>query len=300
MEIRKAQRKRAKLRIGVSWPSGSGKTYSSLLLARGIASDWNKICLIDTENWSGELYSHLGEYNAITLNTFSPQEYEKAIETCEKAGMEVIIIDSMTHEWKYLLERADQITQASASKNSYTAWAQITPIHDKFIQKILQSSCHIITTVRSKQDYDMTKNSAGKTVVQKVGMKQETRDGFEYELTLSLDVDTSHIATQSKDRTGLFSDPLWFKISEDTGKILKEWNESGKDEEAEKEKIHQELLEKIKGAETFDELKEAFDIAKDKFAFIGKIRSEEIVNEKEIMKEKLQKPLEEVSEIFSN
>lgn len=119
----------------------------------------------------------------------------------QKAGMEVIIIDSITHEWKFILEKVDSITQASNSKNSYTAWGQATPQHDKFIQAILQSPCHVITTVRSKQDYDMGKNEYGKTTVTKVGMKAETREGFEYELTLSLDIDIKHNATASKDRT---------------------------------------------------------------------------------------------------
>lgn len=223
--LRKAERKKAKLRIGLSGPSGSGKTYSALLLARGMASDWNKIALIDTENGSGELYSNLGEYNALTLNEFKPSDYVQAIKTCEEAWMEVIIIDSITHEWKYILDAVEKITQASNAKNSYTAWAKATPQHDTFIQSILQSNCHIISTVRSKQDYDMSKDANGKTVVRKVGMKQETRDGFEYELTLSLDIDQYHNATASKDRTWLFSDWSPFGITEAIGKKVKEWNE---------------------------------------------------------------------------
>lgn len=224
--LHKAQRKQAKLRIGLSWPSGSGKTYSALRLARGLASSWDKVALIDTENGSGELYSHLGEYNAITLTEFKPSDYISAIKECEEAGMEVIVIDSITHEWKYILEAVDKITQSSNSKNSYTAWGKATPQHDSFVQAILQSNCHIITTVRSKQDYDMGKNDKGYTTVTKVGMKQETRDGFEYELTVSLDIAQNHMATASKDRTTLFSDNLWFQITEETGEKLKEWNES--------------------------------------------------------------------------
>lgn len=237
MNLRKAERKKAKLRIGLSGPSGSGKTYSALLLARGIASDWDKVAIIDTENGSGELYSHLGGYNAITLDEFNPANYVNAIEVCEDAGMEVIIIDSITHEWKNLLDTVETITQASNSKNSYTAWAKATPLHDSFIQSILKSKCHVITTVRSKQDYDMSKDDKGKTVVTKVGMKQETRDGFEYELTVSLDLTISHMATASKDRTTLFSDSLGFKITEETGKKLRDWNESGTDPEIERTQI---------------------------------------------------------------
>lgn len=226
MELRKAQRKKAKLKIGIAWPSGSGKTYSALKLARWLTDSWDKICLIDTENWSWELYSNLWDYNIITLTDFKPSDYITAIETAEKAGMEVIIIDSITHEWKYLLDQVDKLTQASTSKNSYTVWGKITPHHDKFVQSILQSTCHIITTVRSKQDYDMWKNEYGKATVTKVGMKQETRDWFEYELTIAFDIDIKHNATTSKDRTQLFKDES-LVISEDTGKKILDWAESG-------------------------------------------------------------------------
>jgi hypothetical protein len=231
MELRKAQRKQAKLRIGLSWPSGSGKTYSALLLARWMATSWDKVAIIDTENGSGELYSHLGNYNAITLDNFSPVTYVLAIKACEDAGMEVIIIDSITHEWKYILEKVDELSKWA--KNSFTAWWTATPFHDKFVQAILQSKCHVITTVRSKQDYDMVKDiSTGKTTIQKLWMKHESREGFEYELTVSLDINTDHLAKTSKDRTGLFADDLgWFKITEEVGKKIKAWNQEGKIEE---------------------------------------------------------------------
>lgn len=237
MEIKKAQRKRAKLRIGLSWPSGSWKTMSALKLAKGLVGDWTKVCLIDTENWSGELYSDLWEYNVITITDFRPSTYIEAIKAAESAWMEAIIIDSITHEWKYILEAVDKITQASAAKNSYTAWAKATPQHDAFIQAILQSPAHMITTVRSKQDYDMSKNSEGKTIVKKVGMKQETRDWFEYELTVSFDIDITHTAVASKDRTNLFNGELGFTINEDLGLKLKKWNESGAKEIEKKKDI---------------------------------------------------------------
>lgn len=155
-----------------------------------------------------------------------PTAYMRAIKECEDAGMEVIIIDSITHEWKYILEAVDKIASGGRGMNNYTAWGKATPMHDAFIQSVIQSKCHIITTVRSKQDYVMDKDDSGKTKIQKVGMKQETREGFEYELTVSLDINISHLATVSKDRTGLFDD-LPFTVTEDIGKKLKEWNDSG-------------------------------------------------------------------------
>ena len=224
MEIKKAQRKKIKLKIGLAWPSWSWKTMSALKLAKWLVNDWSKICVIDTENWSADLYSHLWEYNTLTLTEFKPSKYIEAIKACEEAGIECIIIDSITHEWKYMLEMIETLTQQSTSKNSYTQWAKATPHHDKFIQAILQSPCHIITTVRSKQDYDMSKDENGRTKIQKVWMKQETRDWFEYELTLSFDIWINHFALISKDRTALFDDsPI--KLDEKVGIKLKEWCE---------------------------------------------------------------------------
>ena len=101
MELRKTNRSQAKIRLALQGPSGSGKTYSSLLIAYGLCKDWNKIAVIDTENKSADLYAHLGEYNVITLTApFSPERYIEAIETCEQEGIEVIIIDSLSHEWE--------------------------------------------------------------------------------------------------------------------------------------------------------------------------------------------------------
>ena len=141
--------------------------------------------------------------------------------------MDVIIIDSITHEWKYILEAVDKLT--NGAKN-FAAWGKATPMHDMFVQSILKSACHVITTVRSKQDYDMSKDEkTGKSVVTKLGLKPETREGFEYELTVSLDIDIKHFASISKDRTGELLktyDLLPFNITEDTGKIIRAWHDS--------------------------------------------------------------------------
>ena len=98
MKLQKAKREQVKLRLGLSGASGFGKTYSALLLAYGITGDWSKIAVIDTENNSASLYANLGEYNVLPLTApFSPERYIEAIKTCEDDGMDVIIIDSITH-----------------------------------------------------------------------------------------------------------------------------------------------------------------------------------------------------------
>ncbi len=226
LQLKKATRKQVKLRLGLSAVSGGGKTMSALLLAYGMTNDWSKIAVIDTENGSASLYSHLGEFNTIDLQApFTPERYIEAINACENGGMEVIIIDSVTHEWDGkggILDISNSMTG-----NSYTNWAKITPRHDAFINSILQSKCHIITSVRRKQDYEMSKDSQGKTKIEKIGLKEITREGFEYELTLNLNIEINHHATASKDRTGLFADKPEFVITAETGKQLIEWCNSG-------------------------------------------------------------------------
>lgn len=226
MKLQKATKKQVKLRLGMSAVSGGGKTYSSLLLAFGMTGDWSKIAVIDTENESASLYSDLGEYNVLPLSApYSPERYIEAIKTCEDAGIEVIIIDSITHEWDGkggILEISNSMTG-----NSFTNWAKLTPRHQAFIDSILQSKCHMITTVRRKQDYEMTKDSDGRLKVEKAGLKEITREGFEYELTVNFELDTKHNVSVSKDRTNLFMGKPNFIITPDTGRQIMEWCTNG-------------------------------------------------------------------------
>ena len=212
----------------MSGPSGAGKTYSALLVAKGIAGDWSKIAVIDTENGSGELYSDLGEYNIITLDApYSPERYIEAIKAAEDAGMEVIIIDSVTHEWDGkggCLEINENLASAKFKGNTWAAWSETTPRHRKFLEAILTSPAHIITTARAKTDTIQTEDKK----IKKVGLKEIQREGYEYELTLNFTIDReNHLAIASKDRTKLFIDRDPFLITEETGKELRAWNEGG-------------------------------------------------------------------------
>jgi len=258
MAIRKVSRTKAKLRIGMSAPSGFGKTYSALRLARGIASNWDKICIIDTENGSADFYQDLGDYNVNPLNApYTPERYIQAIKECEEAGMEVIIVDSITHEWD---GKGGCLEIVESLGGRYQDWGKVTPRHQAFVQSILTSPCHVITTVRKKQDYEMSKDNNGKLTVQKAGLKEITRDGFEYELTLSFNIENkNHLAVASKDRTGLFDNKPEFVITEETGKILKEWAESGA--EAPKIKTVDEVItdfEKCTSIKHFNNIKKKY------------------------------------------
>jgi hypothetical protein len=224
MKLQKASRKKAKIKLCLQGPSGSGKTYSALLLAYGLCNDWAKICVIDTENHSADLYSQLGEYNTISLTgPYTPERYMQAIDVCVKAGIEVIIIDSLSHEWEYIIN-----FHASLVGNSFTNWSKVTPRHNEFIQTLLDTNKHVIATVRTKQDYVLNERN-GKMVPEKIGLKPIQRDDLEYLFTLTFELDRNHIAQSTKDRTGLFSNKQGQLINEDTGKSILEWCNYGKE-----------------------------------------------------------------------
>lgn len=243
MQLRKSERKKARIKMALQGSAGSGKTYSSLLLAQGLLNgDFSKVAIIDTENGSADLYAHLGQYNVLTLTPpFTPENYVKAIDLCAKSGMEVIIIDSMSHCWDYLLEY-----HASLAGNSFQNWAKITPRQKAFVDKLLQAEAHIIATMRTKQDYVLNQKD-GKYVPEKVGLKAVQRDGLDYEFTLVFEVDIKHFSAASKDRTGLFMGKPEFVINSATGRKILEWCNSGTN--------LQDARNKIKECTTLDNLK---------------------------------------------
>lgn len=228
MEIRKAVRKKAKLRLGLVAPSGAGKTYSALQMAFGLGG---KVGMIDTEHGSGDLYAHLGDYDIINIEApYTVQKYRDAIAAFEREGYGVIIIDSLSHAWAGeggLLDKQGKIAD-SGKGNSYTAWRTITPEHNGLIDAMLQSPCHVIATMRAKTEYVIEKNDRGKDTPRKIGMAPIQRDGMDYEFTVVFDVDAQHVAHASKDRTSLF-DGQYFTIGSKTGEQLREWLDSGVD-----------------------------------------------------------------------
>ncbi|MDB5207536.1 MAG: family ATPase [Flavisolibacter sp.] len=227
MQLRKATRKQAKIRLGLSAVSGGGKTYSAILIAKGLCGDLSKVAVIDTENGSADLYAHLGDYNVLPLTApFTPERYIEAIRSCEKAGMEVIIVDSISHEWD---GKGGCLEIVESLGGKYQDWAKVTPRHQAFLDAILQSSSHIITTVRRKQDYEMIKDG-NRIKIEKGGLREITREGFEYELTINLEMDTKHNASASKDRTNLFMGKPSFVPTEKTGEVIAQWCEQGEEQ----------------------------------------------------------------------
>lgn len=228
--FKKAQRSLSKLRLAIQGPSGSGKTYGALQLAKGLGG---RIAVIDTERGSASLYSDIEgmpEFDVLDLDApFTPERYIEAITAAEQAGYDILIIDSMTHEWSGVggcLEINDALARSRYKGNSWAAWNEVTPRHRKFVDKMLTSTCHIIATMRSKTDTVQNERN-GRKVVEKVGIKTEQRDGMDYEFTIVFDVTpTDHIATTSKDRTALFNDPMILNV--EVGQKIASWLSSAK------------------------------------------------------------------------
>ena len=227
--FKKAERKKAKLKLAITGPTGSGKTYSALRLAKGIGG---KIAVIDTENGSASLYSEKFDFDVLDMKPpFTTEKYIEAINCAEKAGYETIVIDSLTHAWAGeggLLEQKAQL-DSRPNSNHWTNWGPIDKKDLALKNAYLHSTCHIISTMRSKMEYAQAEEN-GKKKIQKVGLAPIQRDGLAYEFTTVFDIAMDHQAETSKDRTGVFDGRI-FKITEETGEEIAKWLNSGKAEE---------------------------------------------------------------------
>ena len=271
MQFQKAERKKSKLRLALTGPSGSGKTYGALLTAKGIGG---RIAVIDTEKGSASLYSDIVDFDVLELSApYTPERYRQAVQLAVNNGFDVIIIDSITHEWSGAggcLELHDEIAKAKFKGNTWSAWSETKARHRALIDDLLACHAHIIVTMRSKTETAQAEVN-GRKQVQKLGMKAEQNDGIEYEFTTVLDlIHDGNFAQPSKDRTGLFppnGNP--FKLSIETGQKLVEWLESGVDLNLERlkkaEALKDKMLEKINEADTNERIEEMRKYVNEKF-----------------------------------
>lgn len=204
--FKKAVRSQRKARIALCGPTGSGKTYTALQIAKELGEP---IALIDTERSSAALYSGLVSFDVLDLCIFSPQNYIQAIHEAADANYPVLVIDSFSHAWtgkEGILQQVDKIAARMKNPNSYTAWKEGTPMFQELIDTILDYPGHVIVTMRSKMDYAQDKNSDGRTVIKKLGMAPVQREGVEYEFDLVGDMDVDHQIVITKSRFAELSD----------------------------------------------------------------------------------------------
>ncbi len=228
LTFQKATKAKVKARVAIDGPSGAGKTYSALILATVLANG-GKIAVIDTERGSASLYSDKFDFDVLELDTFSPALYTQAITAAENAGYQVIVIDSLSHAWEGEGGALDQVDQKATQikGNSYVAWKDVTPMHRRMVDAMLQSKAHIVVTMRSKMEYVQEKNEKGNTVIRKVGMAPIQRQGMEYEFTIVADMDVDHHIAISKSRCEEMADKVALKPGADFWKRFTDWLNTG-------------------------------------------------------------------------
>lgn len=203
MSFKPATRTRARARVAIDGPAKAGKSFTALRLAHAIGG---RIAAVDTEFGSLSKYAGAapdGEgpfaFDVLELTQFAPTSYIAAIHDAERAGYQVLVIDSLSHAWVGeggILDQADR----KQGGNSFTKWADLTPQHRKLVDAILATPMHVIATMRSKQEYVLEPDAKGKMVPRKVGLAPVQREGMEYEFDLLCSVDQEHTLRVSGSR----------------------------------------------------------------------------------------------------
>ncbi|MCI6457176.1 MAG: ATP-binding protein [Clostridium sp.] len=221
--FQKAKKEKVWTKVLLGGASGSGKSYSALRLATGLAKKANsRIAAIDTEAGRIRYYANEFDFDDLQLEEpYTPQKYIDAINQAIDGDYKVLIIDSISHEWNYCVETHDKMPG-----NSYTNWQKITPMHNQFMEKVLQCPMHVIATVRGKDEYVLEEKN-GKQTPKKVGLGYKQRDGVEYEYTVTFNIDQdTHVSSVSKDNTHIF-EGRFEVLTEKDGEALYEWANSG-------------------------------------------------------------------------
>ena len=228
MPFTKATKHEAKLRLALAGPSGFGKTYTALQLATHLGGP---IAVVDTERGSARKYADLFTFDVLELDSFHPQGYIDAIHDAEAAGYAVLILDSLSHAWTGkdgALELVDKAakrlatTYRSGKEDSFTAWREVTPIHNALVDAMVQSRLHLIVTLRTKTEY-VVETKDGRTAPRKIGLAPIQRDGLEYEFDVFADLDQDNNLIVRKTRCPALAGGVFAKAGKEVATILNTW-----------------------------------------------------------------------------
>jgi hypothetical protein len=228
MALKRATKELSKLRLAIYGLSGGGKTFSSLAIAEGIVKVFGgKIALLDTEFRTANKYASIFNFETDDFGEPSIDNYIKFIDMVkEDPDVTVLVIDSLTHAWQYILEMVDKLKETTCRGDSRKAWSMMTPEYKKLVNAILRAPFHIIGTMRAKTEWSTTNENGNKTV-RRDTLAPEQRDGFEYEFDMLIELNANHYGTVIKDRTGKFQDEIIQKPGFDFGRKLAEWLKDG-------------------------------------------------------------------------
>ena len=224
MAFIKAKREKVWLKMLLTGASGSGKSFSALRVSKGLAEKCgSRVAVISTEGSRTKYYADIFDYDVDELTSYDPESYIESIDEAISAGYQVIVIDSISHEWSRLND-----IHSALSGNSFTNWGKLKPRHRAFMEKILHSPAHIICCARGKTEWAL-QDKNGKQVPQKLGLGAEQDKQIAYEYTVSLLLEQeSHVASVYKDNTRLFEN-RYEVLTEEHGRMLYDWCNNGEE-----------------------------------------------------------------------
>lgn len=198
---RQATKKAAKARIGIYGVSGSGKTWTALLIAEVLAGEGGKIGALDTEAGSMSKYADRFAFFPATMKKpFSPDRFVQFVDAANASDIDVLVIDGASPFWEGV-GGILAIVDESRARSSSGGWKDGTPQQQRIVEAIVNCRPHVIVTMRAKSDSSPVKDErTGKVSVRKIGLKPTQRDGFEYEFDFLLYLDQDHSATIEKAR----------------------------------------------------------------------------------------------------
>lgn len=225
MLFKRANKSSARLRLALIGPAGSGKTYSALSIACGLAAG-QPVAVIDTERGSASKYADLFQFDVLELESFHPQQYIDAIAAAGEAGYGVLVIDSLSHAWMGkdgALELVDKAAKRTNTGNSFGAWREVTPLHNALVDALIGSRVHVIVTLRAKTEYVQEKDERGRTQIRKVGLAPVQRDGLEYEFDVVGDMTQDNDLIVTKTRCPQLAGALIHHPGADLAESLRTW-----------------------------------------------------------------------------
>lgn len=228
--FQKATKKQAFLRLALTGPSGAGKTYTALTLAKWLVPG-GKVAVIDTEHGSASKYADIFEFDTLELTNFAPATYMRAIQAAQENGYDVLIIDSLSHAWFApggVLAIVDDEAARSKSGNTFMAWRKGSDIQNQLVEAILSTKMHVIATMRSKTEYAQERDDkTGKTIIRKLGTAPIQRDNVEYEFDVVGEMTSENTMLVQKSRCSTLTGAVIELPGQDVADLLRAWLTDG-------------------------------------------------------------------------